>query len=95
MSNVTMINHYANPAFKAEEEALRYFEKETADQYKGFKNQLEQLKVRSLHDCIIFLVWNRNISERECVRPLHGIYWIFWRSPKDGWFNGTIKEEFD
>ena len=48
MSNVAEINKYANPAFKAEEEALAYFSKETADQYKGFKNQMEQLKVRFL-----------------------------------------------
>lgn len=41
-----MINKYANPAFNAEEEALKYFSTETADQYKGYKNQMEQLKVR-------------------------------------------------
>ena len=42
-----MINHYANPAFSAKDEALNFFSKETTDQYRGFSHQLEQMRVIS------------------------------------------------
>ena len=40
-----MINHYANPAFNAKDEALNFFSKETTGQYPGFNHQLEQMRV--------------------------------------------------
>ena len=51
-----MINHYANPAFNAKDEALSFFTKETRDQYRGFSRQLEQMKVIHLlgtRDCVV------------------------------------------
>ena len=45
MTDVNVVNHYANPSFNAEQEALGYFSRETVDQYKGYSRQIEQMKV--------------------------------------------------
>ena len=52
MTDVNVVNHYANPSFNAKQEALDYFSRETVDQYKGYSRQVEQMKV-SLLDVLI------------------------------------------
>lgn len=47
MTDVNVVNHYANPSFNAEQEALGYFSRETVDHYKGYSRQVEQMKVGS------------------------------------------------
>lgn len=95
MADITVINHYANPSFKPKEEALSFFCKEGVDQYEAFSHQLEQTKVGLFDWLLTIVVWYWKITEGECFRSLYWVYWIFWRNSKDGWLNGTIKEEFE
>ena len=93
MADVTMINHYANPAFNAKDEALSFFTKETRDQYRGFSRQLEQMKVIHLlgtRDCVVRY---GVVSEGKRIRPLLRALRIFRRNSEDGRCYGAAEEE--
>ena len=93
MADVTMINHYANPAFNAKDEALSFFTKETRDQYRGFSRQLEQMKVIHLLEVRDCVVRYGVVSEGKRIRPLHRVHRFFRRNSEDGRRYGTAEEE--
>lgn len=45
MTDINIVNFYANPAFNPEESALNYFSQETTDQYRVYSRDLEQTEV--------------------------------------------------
>lgn len=52
MTDINIVNFYANPSFKPEESALSYFSQQTTDQYRGYSRDLDQTIVGNWVDSV-------------------------------------------